>query len=191
MSNALAIATVTAALGQIVEKAARSAVNGASLAMTRPDEGTDTPSPRVHLYLYQVLPNAVLRNSDLPVGSGTGQAVRRPSVAVDLDYLLTFYGNPTEHEAERMMGAVLRDLHAHPLLTRDDILSAIGSGILATSNLADAAERVKFMQLPLTLDDLSTLWSVFFQTKHAVSVAYRASVVIIEADAPYLPPDPA
>jgi hypothetical protein len=40
---------------------------------------------------------------------------------------------------------------------------------------------VKYTQVPLSLEELSKLWSVFFQTRYTVSVAYRATVVLIEA----------
>ncbi len=43
-------------------------------------------------------------------------------------------------------------------------------------------ESVKFSPLSLDLEELSKLWSVFFQTPYALSVAYHASVVLIEAE---------
>ena len=54
--------------------------------------------------------------------------------------------------------------------------------VLAGSNLHEAVEQVRFSPLSLSLEDQSKLWSVFFQTPHAVSVAYQASVVLIESD---------
>ena len=191
MSNALAIATVTAALGQIVVNAARSAVPGVGLATGRPEEGSTSSVHRVHVYLYQVNPNGALRNLDLPTRDGDGGLVARPSAALDLHYLIAFYGDAGDLEGERMLGAVVRDLHTHALLTRDDIQAVVtGSGILGTSDLADAVERVRFTPLALSLEEMSKLWSVFFQTRHAMSVAYQASVVTIEPDLPYRAPLP-
>ena len=51
---------------------------------------------------------------------------------------------------------------------------------LAGSDLADAHEPVRLCPLPLDLEGLSKLWSVFFQTPHALSVAWSASVVFVE-----------
>ena len=34
----------------------------------------------------------------------------------------------------------------------------------------------------MNLEELSKLWSVFFQTPYALSIAYQASVVLIEPD---------
>jgi len=187
MSNALAIATVTAALGRVVHRAALSAVPGADLATGRPEDSTGVSAHRVHLYLYQVTPNGTLRNADLPTRSSDGAVVARPTAALDLSYVIAFYGDAGTLEPERMLGAVVRDLHRHSVLTRDDLRAGIGSGDLAASDLAEAVELVKLTPTPLTLEELSRLWSVFFQTRHAVSVTYQASVVTIESDVPSRP----
>ena len=41
---------------------------------------------------------------------------------------------------------------------------------------------MKFTPEQMTLDDLSKLWSVFFQTPYALSVAYEATVVFVEGE---------
>ena len=110
MSNALAIATVTTALARIVEKAAQSVVTGAEVVTGRPDSGA-TPAHRVHLFLYQVSANAAMRNNDLPSRSPDGNLAGRPTIALDLHYLLAFYGSDANLEPQRMLGAVVRDLN--------------------------------------------------------------------------------
>jgi hypothetical protein len=187
MSNALAIATVTTALAQLVRTAAQSVVNGAEVVTGRPDPNA-TPAHRVHLFLYQVSPNGAMRNNDLPTRSSDGKLVARPTAALDLHYLLAFYGSETELETQRMLGAVVRDLHATPVLTRQMIRNAVASqNFLQGSNLADAVEQVKFTPLAVSLEELSKLWSVFFQTPYALSVAYQGTVVLIESEEPTQP----
>ena len=62
-----------------------------------------------------------------------------------------------------MLGVTVRDIHAKPVLMRQMIEDAIASEpFLATSNLADAVEQIKFTPLTLSLEELSKLWSVFF-----------------------------
>ncbi len=184
MSNALAIAAVTATLAQIVRTAAQEAVGGADVVFGRPESaGGGNALRKVHLYLYQVTPNAAWRNADLPTRGPDGTLRQRPQAALDLHYLLTFYGNESELEPQRLLGAVVRDLHARPVLTRQLIRDAIaGQPYLAQSDLAEAVEQIKFSPLNLTLDELSKLWSVFFQTPHALSVAYQGTVVLIESE---------
>jgi hypothetical protein len=182
MSNALAIATVTTALAQIARTAAQSVVAAADVLTERPSATAGT-APRVRLFLYQVAPNAALQNDQLPLRSADGTAVKRPTVALDLFYLLAFHGNENELEPQRMLGAVVRDLNEKPVLMRQMIIDAVASQtFLAGSNLADAPEQVKFTPLPMSVDELSKLWSVFFQTPYALSVAYRATVVLIESE---------
>ena len=185
MSNHLAIATVTAALGRIAHAAAEaSGVGSVGLDFGRPNVSGDGPATRkIQIYLYQVSPNPALRNNDLPTRDSDGKLTNRPQAALDLHYLIAFYGNQQNLEAERMLGAVVRNLHARPLLSRQSIQETISSHAeLAGSNLADAIEKVRFTPAATSLDELSKLWSVFFQTPHALSIAYRADVVLIEAE---------
>lgn len=182
MSNALAIATVTTALAQIVRTAVQSVLPGADVLTDRPDS-TPLGQPRVRLYLYQVTPSSSLRNHDLPTRSADGRLVKRPTAALDLSYLLAFYGNENTLEPQQMLGATVRDIHAKPVLMRQMIEDAIASEpFLATSNLADAVEQIKFTPLTLSLEELSKLWSVFFQAPYALSVAYQGTVVLIESE---------
>ena len=139
---------------------------------------------RRNLYLYQVTPNVAWRNADLPTRNSDGQLVQRPRAAFDLHYLLTFYGNEAQLEPQRLVGSVVRILHAQPLLTRQMIRSTITAATfdyLADSDLADEIEMVKFTPLPLSLEELSKLWSVFFQTPYTLSLAYEGMVIFIEA----------
>ena len=185
MSNHLAIATVTAALGRMVHEAAESSgVGSVGLDFGRPTANGDGQSVRkVQIYLFQVSPNGALRNNDLPTRGPDGKLVDRPQVALDLHYVMAFYGDQQKLEAERMLGAVARNLHARPLLSRQSIQDAITNHPeLVGSNLVDAIERVRFTPDAISLDELSKLWSVFFQTPHALSIVYQANVVLIEAE---------
>ena len=184
MSNHLAIATVTAALGQVVHTSAQSAVGGVMLRFGRPvAQGAGTTERRVHVYLYQVTPHAALRNADLPSRSSDGRMVQRPRAALELHYLLSFYGDDQLLEPERMLAAVARDMHARPELTAQLVADAISGHAteLGESDLGSAVERVRFTPVTLTLDDQSKLWSVMVQTPYALSMVYTASVVLLDA----------
>ena len=184
MSNYLAVATVTATLSHLLQSAAGSDVPGATVTTTRPDGAAgDSPAPAINLYLYQVSHNPTWRNKDLPTRRTDGRLAQRPRVALDLHYLLSFYGNEAQLEPQRLLGSAVRTLHARPILTRAMIRETMADAnfaFLAPSDLDDEEELVRFSPVPLTLDELSKLWSVFFQTRYAVSVAYEASVVLIE-----------
>lgn len=184
MSNYLSIATVTAGLVQTLQAAVEADVPGATVTTIRPDgAGGGTPNKGANLYLFQVTPNAAGRNADLPTRGSNGQLVQRPRVALDLHYLVTFYGDENQLEPQRVLGSVVRTLHARPLLTREVIRQTINANpVLAESNLADEAELVKFTPIGLSLEELSKLWSVFFQIPYTLSVAYQGTVVFIESE---------
>jgi hypothetical protein len=189
MSNYLAVATVTATLRRSLQAAidTEEVVPGAKVGTGRP-EGTENGTPRagVNIFLYQVTPNAAWRNTDLPTRDVDGSLRRRPQVALDLHYLLTFYGDESTLQPQLLLGSVVRTLHARPVLTRkmvEDTLADPLFGFLRESNLADSVELVKFTPSSLSLEDLSKLWSVFFQTPYALSVAYQGTVVLIESEA--------
>jgi hypothetical protein len=191
MSNYLAIATVTAALHRLLQASAGADVPGATVTTDRPESSTNgSQAPTVNIYLYQVVPNTALRDRDLPTRSSGGALLQRPVAALDLHYLLTFSGAEEELEPQRLLGSVVRTLHTQPFLT-PQLIAAVRTAATATppvlpalaaTDLGDQVERVKFSPLPMNLEELSKLWSVFFQTPYALSVAYEASVVLIEPD---------
>lgn len=194
MSNFLAIATVTAALRQTLQAAVSVDVPGASVTTHRPGAaGKGQAAPAVNVFLYQVTPNAACRNDDLPTRRSNGQPTQRPRAALDLHYLLSFYGDEGRLEPERLMGSVVRTLHERPVLARRMIERTLADqtfGFLAGSDLADEPESVRLVPTALGLEELSKLWSVFFQTSYALSVAYSGSVVVIDGTDTPEPPYP-
>ena len=182
MSNFLAIATVTAALQEMLQPVVSQAVGSAKVGFSRPD-GKDLQTPIVNVYLYQTTPNPSFRNCDAPTRRSDGTLVQVPRTALDLHYLFTFHGNDDQLEPQRMLGAVVSKLNSQPMLSPQNIVSALAhNGFLANSNLSQQVERVKFTPTSLSLEEFSKLWSVFFQIEYSLSAAYQASVVMIESD---------
>ncbi len=188
MSNFLAVATVTATLRSVLDQALSAdlpgAVAGAQVTTQRPVGASPTqPGTGVNIYLYQVAPNPAWRNVDLPTRQSNGRMVRRPQAALDLHYLLSFFGDETQLEPQRLLGVVSQTLHAQPVLSRDQIVVAKGAQpFLSPSNLDQQVELVRLTPIALSLEELSKLWSVFFQVQYTLSVAYQASVVLIESE---------
>lgn len=186
MSNFLAIATVTAALSTFLQGEVGQDVPSATVTTVMPDGTTGgTSDPHVNIYAYQVTPNGALRNADVATRRADGSLIQRPQVALDIHYLLSFYGNEAELIPQRMLGSVVRTLHARPVITRKMIQDAIDNSkfsFLKGSNLIDQVERVRLTPIGLNLEELSKLWSVFFQVRYVISVAYQASVVLIESE---------
>jgi hypothetical protein len=192
MSNALAIAAVTETLVQVLQGALTGINLGSSPEVTnfRPDQQTKLPAVGVNVFLYQIAPNPYLRNADLPTRRSDGSLLQRPQAAVDLYYLLTFYGEDSKLEQQRLLGAVVRELHAHPTLTRSMIASVEqNTAFLHGADLDRQPNLVRFTPINFSLEELSKLWSFLLKTDYVLSTAYVASVVLIETD-DLVPPPP-
>jgi hypothetical protein len=192
MSNALAIASVTETLLHFLQNHIDTAqVSGATVTALPPDDQTPGRAPGVNIFLYQVSPNPALRNADLPTRAADGTLLRRPQAAIDLHYLLTFYGDETQLEPQRLLGAVTLALHAHPELPRSLIDHVeTTTPYLTGAGLAQQSEIVRFVPVNFTLEELSKLWSFLLKIDYVLSAAYRASVVLIEGDQAVPPPAP-
>ncbi|MDY7092000.1 MAG: DUF4255 domain-containing protein [Acidobacteriota bacterium] len=188
MSNFLAVATVSEVLRSILDEGTTDAVPEVqvNVSILRPDEVDDGDGQgHVSLFLYQVMPHPSLRNQAMPTRSSGGALVRTPQTALTLRYLLTFAGDSSRQVAERLLGAAVAELEARPVLDRDLIRRVIqtqqvSKPFLAQSDLVEEVDLVKLTPLALELEELSKLWSVFFQVPYALSVAYEASVVLLE-----------
>src|SRR5512140_1425849 len=110
MSNFLAIATVTTALRDLLQAAVTGIGGTPTVTAGRPHAPAKL-DPVVFLYLYSVTPNTSLRNNDLSTRRPDGRVQNRPQAAVDLRYLLSFYGDEGEQVPQQLMGKAVVALH--------------------------------------------------------------------------------
>ena len=196
MSNSLSIATVTACIRKILENSFISTADEDELespqVTTLPPDDPGVPQAGergANIFLFQVTPNPHWRNTDLPTRSSDANLMAKPRLALDLHYLVTFYGDETALEAQRLLGIASRTLHEQPVLSRNLVEQTIAAppdglaGIITRSNLHEAEELVRITPTPMTIEELARIWSVLaFQTKFRLSLIYQASVVLIERD---------
>lgn len=182
MSNHLAIATVTAAIRRILKDIA---VDSVEITVKPPDAMRSPTKDSLNIFLYRVTPNTDLRNLDLPPSNRKGEPIHKSQIALNLDYLLTAYtANDDELQAQRILASAILLLNQNGVLTKDLILRMIESenGILSKSDLADQIELIKLVLHPLSTEEMSKLWSSFFQTNYRLSVAFRATAVLLESE---------
>ncbi len=203
MSNALAIASVTAVIKDLLDNAVidnlvNTAVGGSvtvtALSPSRVTIGTGEV-PQLNVFLYHVAPNAGWRNYGLPSIGERGERLSNQPLALDLFYLITAYGKES-FEAEILLGYAMQLMHENPVLNRDSIRKALQSNqsnpspidtkilppsleALRASDLADQIEQIKITPLVLSTEEISRLWSAFMAS-YRPSVAYQISVVLIE-----------
>jgi hypothetical protein len=153
-----------------------------------PDEDDDTSVPRINLFLYRVTENRFHKNQEIP-GHGHPAAYGQPPLTLDLHYLVTAYGSTKESGAQFsdetlaqwLMGSAMRVLHDYPIIT-EDLENGEGVPILDTSLLGEF-ERVKLCLEPLSLEDVTKVWTAL-TLPFRLSAAYAVSVVQIESQGP-------
>ncbi|MGW1024849.1 DUF4255 domain-containing protein [Streptomyces sp. NPDC002577] len=180
MSNALAIAHVTQALALLLESNLGPEFDEAVKVEPRKPPAEPPDQPTINVFLYQVTPNTSQRNNDLPTRASDGTLIKRPAAALDLRYLISAYGDETELVGQRLIGAVVRTLHGIPVLPKDVIEQAGERPYLTGSDLAQTAQRVRFAPTVMDIDETSKLWGMLYQTPYSLSVAYQASLVLID-----------
>lgn len=186
MSNPDAIAAVTATLQSILFQGLKDDFSGIDVTMRPLDKARqdNETNNRVNLFLYQVVRNAAWVNADMPRQVLPGE-IGNPPLPLNLFYLVTAYGKdndvaaPSGHE---LLGAAMSLLHDHPILGAEEIRLAT-QGPFPDSDLERQIERVRLTYHPISLDELSKLWTGF-ATPYRLSAAYEAAVVLIESKRP-------
>jgi hypothetical protein len=164
-----------------------STVTAVPVTVGTPAEDDDTTSPRINLFLFRVSENEYLKNQEIP-GRGHPAAYGRPPLSLDLHYLITAYGSSSEGDggltnetlAHYLLGSAMRVLHDFPVITE---AMETGDGLpILDPSLHDEFERVKLTLNPLSLEDMTEIWTAL-TLSYRLSVAYAVSVVQIESQA--------
>jgi hypothetical protein len=185
MSNAQAVAAVTATLQAILlNEVPMDSPDlgdlGVSILPLDKARGANTNN-QLNLFLYMVNRNAAFTNADMPRRGPSGD-VTIPPLPLNLYYLVTAFGRdddvvqPFGHE---LLGKAMSVLYDHPVLSPADITSATQT-LLPDNDLASQVERVRITLHPLTIDELSKLWTGF-SMQYRLSAAYEVGVALIES----------
>jgi len=189
MSNALAIAAVTATLEAVLSHGVHSDSDLTDTQMTvlPPDKARGSiTTNQLNLFLYQILPDAAWRNMDVPSRVKPGET-GMPPLVLTLHYLMTAYARendisqPFDHH---LLGKAMSVLYDHALLGPDEIKLA-----LPGSDLERQVERVRITLQPLSVEEISKLWTGF-ATQYRLSVGYEVSVALIDSTQPVKTPLP-
>src|SRR6185437_2357023 len=110
-----------------------------------------------------------------------------PPLVLTLHYLMTAYARendisqPFDHH---LLGKAMSVLYDHALLGPDEIKLA-----LPGSDLERQVERVRITLQPLSVEEISKLWTGF-ATQYRLSVGYEVSVALIDSTQPVKTPLP-
>ncbi len=145
--------------------------------------------PLLNLFLYRITESPFLKNQEIPRPTPQG-SYGHPPLSLSLHYLLTPYGrlagngvagtSPDEVPAHYVLGSAMRVLHDNAVLV--DGSTAGGADVLYPS-VKDAYEKVKLRLEPISLEDVSKVWTALGRP-YRLSAAYEVSVVQIESRKP-------
>jgi hypothetical protein len=131
------------------------------------------------LFLYKVTENPDLKNAErvvttLPDGRVVG---RRAPLSLDAHYLLTAHAGepPDPLEAHRALSRAMRVFYDNGILQG----SLLRSDDPSTGLTADSVLRVTLN--PITMEDMTRIWSVFPDTPYEISVTYLVTPVAIDS----------
>lgn len=193
MSNELAIAAVTITLRNLLDGVQelknnpaiydnlpedlkiKSKIEVSNLPLDAAFDKSNKDKNYLNLFLYHVEHSAAWRNRDIPRKVKPGET-GSPPLALNLYYIITAYGeNGSELIGHMLLGKAMSILHDHPVLGREEIKIA-----LDLSELHKQVERLRITPQPISLDEVSKLWTGF-QTQYRLSAAYEVSVALIES----------
>jgi hypothetical protein len=184
MSNSLAIAATTATLQAILQQnvVLQTDLSDTTVTILPLDKARGTNSNnQLNLFLYMVVRNAAFVNSDMPLQVAPGELAISP-LPINVYFLVTAFGKdddvaqPFGHE---LLGKAMSILYDHPILSGADIAAATQT-LLPDNDLASQIEHIRITFHPLSIDELSKLWTGFAM-QYRLSAAYEVSVLLIES----------
>lgn len=149
------------------------------------DDEDEADGPRINMFLYRTTENAALKNQMIP-GEGHPSEYGHPPLSLVLHYLLTAYGTNDENGvvnetlAHFLLGSAMRVMHDYPVVTESLMTVNSPATEILHESLRGEHERIKICLDPITLEDLSKVWTALTRP-YRLSAAYSISVVQIES----------
>ncbi|MBL9166252.1 MAG: DUF4255 domain-containing protein [Verrucomicrobiales bacterium] len=119
------IAAVSLALQRIVAQAIPMGVEVTTLPLARAElfVPSANPTARVNVALIRAaVPTSIREAHPRP------SLVSEPAIPLEIQYVVTFHGDAppaVEHSVERLLEAIMQQLHQHPVLTPADLEAAL------------------------------------------------------------------
>ena len=157
-----------------------------TIGMPLPEQTAPAAEPaQINLFLYRTTEHPALKNQMIP-GQGHPNEYGDPPLSLILHYLITAYGatedttSLNDIRTHFLLGSAMRVLHDYPIITAQ--LTTIHGPVtpILHASLRDEFEQVKITFDPVSLEDLSKVWTALSRP-YRLSAAYTVSVVQIES----------
>jgi len=129
---------------------------------------TEPETNRLSLFLYRVLENSDMRNRNPEFKNG--KSVQYPPLFLNFFYLITPLTNSAENN-HYLLAKAMRILHDNGIV----------KGSLLQDVLENTAEELRIICHPISMEDMTKLWSSFLRPYH-LSAAYEVKVVAIDSE---------
>lgn len=192
MSNFLAVGGVSATLQALLRDRMELPAGmvrtdlQVTISIPPPEDETQAAEPtRVNLFLYRATENVALKNQMIP-GQGHPSEYGHPPLSLVLHYLLTAYGATddnglvNETRTHFLLGSAMRVLHDYPVVTESLMTVNSPPNQILHSSLRGEFEHIKICLDPISLEDLSKIWTALTRP-YRLSASYTVSVVQIES----------
>jgi hypothetical protein len=190
MNSNFSVAAVTVAFADRLHVLISNSVSGARVTTLNPSaESLRGGDPIVNLYLFRTARNGFVSNNDLPTRGALGKPLASPVLKLDLDYMITFFGDDAKLDPQRLLGLVVGGLNAEPYIKRD----ALRSAIMTTPWLGGGgdpelpSEQIRVTPLDMPPDAMARLWSEFVNVPYQLTQLYTATPVTLETVLPVEP----
>lgn len=120
------------------------------------------------LYLYRVVENGEMKNRSLE--SKDTNLFRYPPLSLNLFYLITPLTNSTDND-HKLLGKTMQIFYDN----------AIVKGSALQGILQGTAEELRIILNPISLEDISKLWSSFMRS-YRLSLSYEVKVIYIDSE---------
>ena len=176
MANDTVIADVGETLVQLLQDNMSDLVSPEAILLFSPGEIEAGDTPRLTLFLYQVIENDYLKNQEMQPLDAT--VLRYPPLTLDLFYMLTAY------PASGIEDRTERTLEAHRLLGRAMRIfydNAILSGLALKGGLAGTDVELRITLTTISMENLIQMWTSFESQPYRPSVFYQVTPVPIDS----------
>jgi hypothetical protein len=179
MNTGFAVAAATVTLADRLHLLIGDAVPGARVTTLNPgSESLRGGDPIVNLFLFRSARNGPVSNNDLTRGAG-GQPQASPVMKLDLDYMISFFGDDAKLDPQRLLGLVVGGLNAEPSITQDALRATIATtpwlGSSPDPELPVEALRITPLDMPP--DAMARVWSGFVRAPYQLTQFYTMSPV--------------
>ncbi|WMW25096.1 DUF4255 domain-containing protein [Methanolobus sediminis] len=150
-----------------------------SIVLISPGEIETGDNIRLSLFLYQITENTYLKNQEMQANDPFDPTrLRLPPLNLDLYYVLTSYpSNTIQDKTERakeehsLLGRAIQILNDNSIL----------KGSALRGSLAECNEELHLNIAPISLDDITRIWSTFQNKPYRPSVCYLVTPVKVES----------